>query len=60
MGQPKTGIQGTRLGNSKDPQLYNLENDPGETNNLAEKRPAKTIQLEQLLEDVRSKKRTRP
>lgn len=51
---------GTELGNSVDPQLYNLDDDPGEKKNLAMKNPRKTIELEKLLESVRNAKRTRP
>ena len=50
---------GTELGNSPDPQLYDLEKDPGETNNLADQQPGKTIELEELLESIRKNKRTR-
>ena len=51
---------GTELGNSVNPQLYNLEEDPGETKNLAKVKPAKTSELRELLESVRSAERTRP
>lgn len=40
----------TELGNLSMPQLYDLKNDPGETNNLAEKMPAKLIELKTLLD----------
>lgn len=50
----------TELGNSSDPQLYNLQQDPGEQKNLVDKQPAKTIELEELLASVRKAKRTRP
>ncbi len=40
----------TELGNLTVPQLYDLKNDPGETNNLAEKMPAKLIELKTLLD----------
>ena len=30
-------------------ELYDLENDPGETNNLAEENPQKVIELQQSL-----------
>lgn len=49
----------TELGNSLKPQLYNLEKDPAETNNLAEARiPVKT-RLEKILEGVKTSNRTR-
>ena len=46
----------TELGNLKAPQLYDLSNDPGETNNLAEKYPEKLTEMKNLLESVRQKK----
>ena len=49
----------TELGNSPQPQLYNLEEDPGETKNLASKFPDKVEELQQLLEEIRSSPNTR-
>ncbi len=43
----------TELGNSREPQLYNLAEDPGETNNLATELPEKLAELRQALEDVK-------
>ncbi|MEO5948759.1 MAG: arylsulfatase [Chitinophagaceae bacterium] len=43
------------LGNSKQPQLYNLKDDIGEKNNLAEKYPAKLKEMEALLLHIRNK-----
>lgn len=43
----------TELGNSKTPQLYDLETDPGEKNNIAEKYPEKTRELKELLDNVK-------
>lgn len=43
-------------GNSPEPQLYNLENDIGEKNNLAKKYPDKVKELEQLLDTIKAKK----
>jgi arylsulfatase A len=43
-------------GNNKSPQLYNLKNDMGETQNLADKYPDKVKELAQLLEEVQKKK----
>jgi arylsulfatase A-like enzyme len=41
----------TELGNNPNPQLYNLMRDPGETNNLAETKKKKKVELKKLLED---------
>ena len=41
------------LGNSKEPQLYNLVEDMGERNNLAARYPEKVAELSALLEQVR-------
>jgi arylsulfatase A len=41
-------------GNSPTPQLYNLKNDPGEKNNLAEKYPEKTKELAELLRKIKA------
>lgn len=43
----------TELGNLKKPQLYDLKNDPGEKNNMAEKEIERTRQLKELLEKVK-------
>lgn len=42
------------LGNSKIPQLYNLKDDIGEKNNLAEKYPAKVKEMEVLLLSIKN------
>ncbi len=44
------------LGNSNQPQLYNLKDDIGEKNNLAEKYPAKLKEMEALLLSIKNKK----
>lgn len=41
------------LGNSKQPQLYNIKNDPGEKINLAEKYPQKVQTLSMLLKKIK-------
>lgn len=46
-------LTGIELGNSKDPQLYNLATDIGEKNNVALKYPNKVKELKQLLEQER-------
>lgn len=43
------------LGNSPEPQLYNLKNDKGEKKNLAAEYPQKVKELESLLEKIESK-----
>ncbi len=48
------------LGNDPAPQLYDLEADPGETTNLAQKEPAKVKELMALLEKIRAEGRSRP
>ncbi len=48
------------LGNDRAPQLYDLEADPGETTNLAEKEPGKLKELMGLLERIRKDGRSRP
>jgi len=57
---PSTGpayyaLTATESGNSTVPQLYNLMNDIGEKNNLAEKYPEKVKELQQLLEIIKNK-----
>ena len=42
------------LGNNPEPQLYNLDEDPGEEVNLAGEYPERMQELEELLEEVRS------
>lgn len=42
------------LGNSPEPQLYNLETDLGETKNLAEENPEKLKELQDLIEKIQS------
>ncbi|MDD4516853.1 arylsulfatase [Massilibacteroides sp.] len=46
----------TELGNSKEPQLYNLLKDKGEKNNVAKEYPDKTEQLKAILEGERNNK----
>jgi len=43
----------TELANDKNPQLYNLKSDPGETTNLAAQYPDKVLELKTKLEKVR-------
>ncbi len=50
----------TELGNDPQPQLYNLNTDPGEKTNLAEKYPEKVKDLSALLNKIRAEGRSRP
>lgn len=50
----------TELGNSPKPQLYNLDEDPGERNNLANEFPDKVAELQELLQEIRQAKPTSP
>ena len=47
-------LTGTESGNSSIPQLYNLKEDIGEKNNLADKYPEKVKELSALLEKIKS------
>ncbi len=55
---PSNGAQvnrntNTELGNSGQPQLYNLAKDPGETTNLAGELPEQLAELQQMLAEVK-------
>lgn len=43
----------TELGNDAQPQLYNLDNDPGETTNVADQHPEVLKQLLERLEEIK-------
>lgn len=43
-------------GNSPDPQFYELKNDIGERNNIAEKEPKRWEELRTILQEIRQKK----
>ncbi len=45
----------TELGNSTEPQLYNLADDPGDTKNLAADFPDKVNEMKSLLEKIKQK-----
>jgi arylsulfatase A len=53
---PLTGIES---GNSRDPQLYDLSNDPAEKNNLANQYPEKVKELSALLDKIKTDGRSR-
>lgn len=53
---PNTGIE---LGNSPEPQLYDLSKDPGETKNLAAEMPDRVRALAAELEELKKSGRTR-
>ena len=42
------------LGNNAEPQLYNVEVDPSEKNNLSIENPNKTMELAKSLDSIRS------
>ena len=46
-------LTNTALGNSRQAQLYDLKNDIGEKNNLAEKYPQKLSELVKLLQNIK-------
>ncbi len=54
---PNTGIE---LGTSREPQLYDLEADPGETTNIAATHPDLVAQLSAALEAIRAAGAARP
>lgn len=57
---PKINIPtNTELGNSPDPQLYNLKEDAGERINLVKKFPGEAKKLADLLQDIKQKNQTR-
>jgi arylsulfatase A-like enzyme len=52
-GQAMNVLTNIELGNSQQAQLYDLKNDIGEKNNLAEKYPQKLSELVKLLQNIR-------
>jgi arylsulfatase A-like enzyme len=62
--EPRTGAQfnkntNTELGNDPQPQLYNLAEDPGETNNAAAEHPDTVEELAAQLNRIRDRGRSR-
>ncbi len=63
--EPNNGIKkdsytNTELGNDKRPQLYRLDIDPGEKNNVAEEYPDQVAKLSFLLETVKQRQDNLP
>ena len=52
----QTGIE---VGNSPHPQLYDLQNDPGETTNLAQQHPEKVKQMHAMLQKIKKSGKSR-
>ncbi len=57
-GIPYEKLTGTETGNLPLPQLYDLSNDLGEKNNVAEKFPEIVKELQELLRQIKEKKNT--
>jgi len=53
-GEPLFGDKGTETGNLSDPQLYDLNSDLGQRQNLADANPEKLKELASLLEDIKA------
>lgn len=58
-GQSFAKSTNTELGNAKSPQLYNLKDDIGEKNNLANQYPEKVAELSLLLKKIKDKSNER-
>lgn len=55
---PKMSVQtNTELGNNPEPQLYDLSKDLGETNNLATTNPTKLKEMQDLLKEIKEKRK---
>jgi arylsulfatase A-like enzyme len=50
----------TELGNDSVPQLYDLQADPGEMQNVAARYPGRVKEMATLLDSIRARARTRP
>ena len=50
----------TEMGNAPKPQLYNVQDDPGETRDLASQHPERANELTATLEAIRERGRSRP
>lgn len=54
-GRAYRALTNTELGNSREPQLYNLQKDKGEKNNIAAKHPEKVEELKAILDREKAK-----
>jgi arylsulfatase A-like enzyme len=54
-GRKNSGATNVELGNDPSPQLYDLDADPGETNNLADDRPELLDRLRKVLAEAEAK-----
>ena len=59
-GPKRSATTNTELGNDSEPQLYDLSQDPGETQNLASQYPERVKSMEALLQKIRQDGRSRP
>jgi len=59
-GPKRSATTNTELGNDSEPQLYDLSQDPGETQNLAAQHPERVKSMEALLRRIKQDGRSRP
>ena len=59
-GPKRSATTNIELGNDSEPQLYDLSQDPGETQNLAAQHPERVKKMEALLQKIRQDGRSRP
>jgi arylsulfatase A-like enzyme len=59
-GPKRSATTNTELSNDSEPQLYDLSQDPGETQNLASQYPKRVKSMEALLQKIRQDGRSRP
>ncbi len=50
----------TEMGNAPAPQLYNTQDDPGETRDISDRHPEQVQRLSAMLEEIRRRGRSRP
>ena len=56
---PKTNLTGNELGNDPNDQLFNIRQDPGERENLAEQQPERVQRMRATLDGVHKNGRSR-